>query len=100
MRANDVRVDFVILNPRIATITDAQKIAALVDAMEELGGGWRPIETAPKDNSEVLVFTNNATMYVAYWYTTAKEWRQQGHKLESTPTHWMPLPAKPKEQVK
>lgn len=59
---------------------------------------WMPIETAPKDNTRILIcredrFPRNT--YVARWFKgfwsvgpLTDEWR-------AYPTHWMPLPAGP-----
>lgn len=85
---------------------------------------WQPIETAPKDGTDVLVFFDCATVPVVHiaWYRSREEWESSGQfcggwdsleewegwwsytrgsvsqeKLEgySTPTHWMPLPEAP-----
>lgn len=47
-------------------------------------GNWQPIETAPKDGTEVLMWSE--TMGMAVWPSTAK-WDHV--------THWMPLPQPP-----
>lgn len=82
---------------------------------------WRPIETAPRDGTHVLVYYEFATVpiaHVAFWDADEHDlWQSNGfshkaeqvgwwsyvensvsaHKLEghNTPTHWMPLPAPP-----
>ena len=85
---------------------------------------WRPIETAPKDGTEVLVYVEVATVPVAHiaFYRSAEQWETEGQycggwdsveewegwwsyvrhsvtqeKLDdiTTPTHWMPLPSPP-----
>lgn len=70
--------------------------------------GWRPIETAPKDESEVLLYFPDG-----YWRTGCNVaigfvsgWDGQWYESESDsntmiafgslPTHWMPLPDPPK----
>jgi hypothetical protein len=74
---------------------------------------WLPIETAPKDGTDVLacrMFQGQCIIIgVARWDTcnpigyadrTDKEftWRAQGtYLLFPTPTHWMPLPPPPEE---
>jgi hypothetical protein len=61
---------------------------------------WQPIETAPKDGSNVLVIeAGNSVPVVAYWDNDMDGgwwgyWQTEQlnpHK----PTHWMPLPAPP-----
>lgn len=63
---------------------------------------WQPIETAPKDGTEVLVWTPD--MYcpaIAHWHAQRKIWVAEGFlemyalKGADTPTHWQPLPDAP-----
>lgn len=56
---------------------------------------WQPIETAPKDGTQVLVF-GNGRYAVAHF--DGEEWRDAGdigwagmHGEDNQPTHWMPL---------
>jgi hypothetical protein len=65
---------------------------------------WQPIETAPKDNSCVLVYVPMKTtkfIATAFWDTVACEWRvawtglQNGPSRIENPTHWAPLPDAP-----
>lgn len=62
-------------------------------------GMWKPIETAPKDGADVLVFAHD-NYSVAHW--NGGEWRDIGdmgwggmYGDDNEPTHWMPLPAPP-----
>jgi len=62
---------------------------------------WRPIETAPKDGSEVLVICSNNEQFVGYRYNDAPYFcyavnRDRG-RFFCEPTHWMPLPSPPKD---
>ena len=66
---------------------------------------WQPIETAPKDGTKVLVWSNSNVWNepdVAYWGRSnplnQPAWAG-GHCRVShidQPTHWMPLPPPPK----
>jgi len=72
---------------------------------------WQPIETAPKDGADVLVFYQAAGVafaHIAYWDDGTETdpddvgwWFYRSslgrEMLEGyfTPTHWMPLPAPP-----
>lgn len=53
---------------------------------------WQPIETAPRDRTDVLVLLANNSVrvarYVVGWATVPGGWTLY-------PTHWMPLPAPP-----
>ncbi len=67
---------------------------------------WRPIETAPKDGAEILVFAAGSC-YVVGWGAPDFEWwcvddnKHGPYPLRgSAPTHWMPLPAAPSEPTK
>lgn len=63
-------------------------------------GVWQPIETAPRDGSDILVY-GRGNYSVAYW--SGKEWRDIGDigwagiygDEGNQPTHWIPLPASP-----
>lgn len=66
------------------------------------GGGWRPIESAPKDGTAIQVFC--PTWYrggggqdVVIWmnFTDRPGWYGSSVEAPLDPTHWMPLPAAP-----
>lgn len=67
---------------------------------------WRPIETAPKDGSDVLLhrvwgLTTSLPPIVAGWFDNGADWcgwasfEQPDKWIEGTPTHWAPLPEPP-----
>lgn len=61
---------------------------------------WRPIDTAPKDGTDILIFAwGNSQIVVSYDESNAMHpWRTLdgiGYHKDS-PTHWMPLPEPPK----
>lgn len=66
-------------------------------------GGWRPIETAPKDGSLLLFACANwphstvlgkpVPIKTGGWFSDERRWDVIGASW--TPTHWMPLPASP-----
>ena len=68
---------------------------------------WQPIETAPRDGTEVLVCRvyegGQARYAVAYNYDDGNGWRDMGdlgwagmtNDDDNRPTHWMPLPEPP-----
>jgi hypothetical protein len=67
---------------------------------------WQPIETAPKDNTVLLLcsmeYPENPFIDVGYWETYAW-WSGPKEEpcwvwslLEGKPTHWMSLPEPPK----
>lgn len=59
---------------------------------------WKPIETAPKDGSSILVF-NGKTGAVhwdgAGWVAGISCSNGSAFYLGNPPTHWMPLPPPP-----
>ena len=83
-----------------ADFTTAEKVAALTAALEELGGGWQPIETAPKDGTVVdLLIDGKRTIDCCYEHNQWYKVMEEGTRciLWSKITHWMPLPKPPKE---
>ena len=60
---------------------------------------WQPIETAPKDESEVLLWDDGVEL--GRWYENPHPWNsgnwwiQGGQVTATNPTHWMPLPTAP-----
>lgn len=61
-------------------------------------GEWQPIDTAPKDGTEILTCNMNqgGIMRLIYWYRTTGQWRTKGAVIVCLQdTHWMPLPQKP-----
>jgi len=74
--------------------------------------GWRPIETAPKDGSSILLW-DGWRMQVCAWDfddlydREPKHWvygeAQGEYNVRETfddATHWMPLPAPPKRETR
>jgi len=54
---------------------------------------WQPIDTAPKDGNEFLLWDQLGFCIVAYWDALRSEWTNGDVVLK--PTHWMPLPEGP-----
>lgn len=60
---------------------------------------WQPIRTAPKDETEVLLYLedyseNVSGVFVGY-YERKGFWRSGSDGWRWYPTHWMPLPKPP-----
>ena len=102
-----------------------REAAAALEATRE--DAWQPIETAPTDGSDILTLFDCATVPVVHsaWFRSKDEWQRSGQFAASedetiddyvgwwsytrnsvtqerlvgwsAPTHWMPLPAPPKE---
>mgnify|MGYP000894219903 CR=1 FL=1 len=61
--------------------------------------GWRPIETAPKDGTRVLLARVGIdAMHTAFW--RGSTWHCGGLQYFNNPTHWQPLPSAPQENGK
>ena len=87
---------------------------------------WQPIETAPRDGTEILVWYELATVPIVHiaWFNSEHEWHRTGQYFggweslddwlgwwsytrssitqerldeDREPTHWMPLPEPPWE---
>lgn len=68
-----------------------ERIQVVVDAEN----AWQPIETAPMDNSIIIVcFTNDG----GYTKISGGLYSDHGTHYGHKPTHWKPLPKPPKEQ--
>jgi len=77
------------------------EMAEILRIVREMGQ-WQPIETAPKDGTPILIFTERG-QYVADWAEFEIEyWHVHDGKFEPrpvrgpAPTHWIPLPDPPK----
>jgi hypothetical protein len=64
---------------------------------------WQPMETAPKDGTEILVWMDGKQIIVARWAEALAfgwaDWIEtvEGYRLrKNLLTHWMPLPASPR----
>lgn len=57
---------------------------------------WQPIETAPKDGEDVLLWIpSESDFLIAFWRDDANDWDTQDGWLSMTPSHWMrPEPPK------
>ena len=74
--------------------------------------GWQPIETAPRDGTEILM-TNGVDVSSGQWFSAYggtcdqtgtpngddrdAEWMDWSGGMQPDPTHWMPLPPPPIE---
>lgn len=64
---------------------------------------WKPIETAPRDRTSVLI-TNGKCIHIAYysegaiWFGASDDW-YAFDMHDGEPTHWMPLPKLPQEGI-
>lgn len=91
---------------------EAEKFArAAISKLDEIrGDGWRPIESAPKDGTRVMLLDGGA--YIARWsdecqhgqFDTRPGWQifecEDGFYSVAAdgPTHWQPLPMAPQEK--
>lgn len=107
-------------NPRpsneVFDASEAEKCAVdlcfkIANEIEKAVPTWQPIDTAPKNGTEVLVgwhfkrgFYQNQEWQdrglgwdqaIASW--GREHWRDQGRSLSGCPTHWMPLPPAPSD---
>lgn len=67
-----------------------------------MSDGWKPIDSAPKDGSIILAWSEDMDEVLAIVWAESRggSWRLAGcSSLElgswGQPTHWMPLPAPP-----
>lgn len=86
---------------------------------------WQPIETAPKDGTEILGYRKDCGVLLIRWtapvyFLSDRELEQEGRDYDSdnledwffadficggrlegeeTPTHWQPLPSSPSDKT-
>lgn len=64
---------------------------------------WQPIETAPRDGTQILAtpcFGTSNEPYQIWYDSTGKRWHGWRHssiRITAEPTHWQPLPEPPKK---
>ena len=63
---------------------------------------WQPIETAPKDGKMFLAIWPETVHFhdqvrVTYWAKKPQRFEDVDDFGQDHPSHWMPLPAPPKE---
>ena len=75
-------------------------MARRIELLEaQLAAAWQPIETAPKDGTEVLLKTSRTGRIAnGLWNAVNSEhgfwvWAY----IQAEPAHWMPLPKSPTE---
>lgn len=85
--------------PRIIAVR--QVVSAYLKALEGAGmvieQGWQPIETAPRDDTQVLVWSKPEDGF-SHVQRRIDRWRNGNwyhSRLAMPPTHWRPLPAPP-----
>lgn len=82
-----------------AALEEAAEIADAVSRhFAGLAEEWRPIETAPKDGTPILLYRRG--QYTGYYGGADSGWRFNDPLktgMWPLPTHWHPLPPPPKE---
>lgn len=89
-----------------AEAAETQALRAAKAALAAAPGRWLPIESAPRDGTEVLLALwdgnnprNGRVLSVGHWHEGM--WHNDCPRDKTTelypPTHWQPLPAPPEE---
>lgn len=67
-----------------------------IQALASQSTGWRPIEEAPKDGTEILAAWRASQTVSVAWWTDSGWWDGESEGVFiSSPTHWMPIPSPP-----
>jgi hypothetical protein len=88
-KANATAEEFIALSMRT--------LATMQEAAQTREAQWQPIETAPKNRVEVLLYWPYWHLLPMIGYWKLGLWRAE-HAISGDgpgPTHWMPLPAPP-----
>lgn len=97
---------------RVAIAIAEAAVTSLTQSGLAIVPGWQPIETAPKDGTEIVVYHPEAGVCAAFCPSAGFSWHCMdganttiGAKSKVSiptmtsfvrpPTHWMPLPAPP-----
>lgn len=94
---------------RVTIEFDNHGLAAFVAALAAQGAGWRPIESAPRDGTHILLGYIGSHSEEGFWMGDASRnhWNETGwyatgeDVLCEHPSHpelWQPLPAAPQAQ--
>jgi hypothetical protein len=57
---------------------------------------WQPIETAPKDQTTLLLVDEHGSYFVGWW--DRDRWIEDSSYITVWPTHWMFLPDPPAQE--
>ena len=83
----------------VLAFTRPSELAAFIDKLAAFGRAcaaeavqWQPIETAPKDGTEVLLTDGKTYKRVGNWARRMECWSVDVLPPVKMPTHWMPLP--------
>lgn len=70
-------------------------------AAEKASMSWEPVETAPLNGKDVLVYTETGLVRIAFFDAArGGVWSSWPGRNEYKPTHWMPLPLPPEQQTR
>ena len=87
-------------NPaKIAQALERENTRGLDHALDQAGlsqQGWQPIESAPKDGTEFLAIAHETVFWVVFFDGKDFQCVATGNHVGPL-THWMPLPAPPKQ---
>ena len=77
-----------------------QDMVELIAEVRRLRATWRPMDSAPKDGADVLVWLpNRKRPQIAHWAPFAELWKAQGDGgyADNELGGWMPLPEGPSD---
>lgn len=93
---------FAILEGMMPTLT-IPRAPGLPEAVREQSMQWQPIDTAPKDGTEILVIASGGEVVISAYRPLNVEGSGFGsihsccgYYEDLEPTHWMPIPKSPK----
>lgn len=76
------------------------RLRARADRRRKEMAGWISVnKRSPKDGDDVLTWSSAGGYATGYFSARSRIWfNHTGHRMSMEPTHWMPLPASPKEE--
>lgn len=90
---SEERLETLLSNTSYITANDLLRV--LINECKELNP-WQPIETAPKDETTIMLYFPDKPPCVGFWSYVSRNWCLFSAYRETRPTHWAEILEPPK----